>query len=70
MSTSCLRLLYSNQKARPGLTGPMQVAGRGELDMEGRLQVELDYIQHFSIRKDLSILVRSIPAVISGKGAF
>jgi len=54
---------------KPGLTGPMQVAGRGELDMDARLALELDYIRNYSLSKDLSILVRTVPAVLSGKGA-
>ncbi|MBC8332260.1 MAG: sugar transferase, partial [Anaerolineae bacterium] len=55
---------------KPGLTGPMQVGGRGELDMDERLALELDYINNYSVWVDLSIIFRTIPAVISGKGAF
>ncbi|MBU2611257.1 MAG: sugar transferase [Chloroflexi bacterium] len=55
--------------AKPGLTGPMQVAGRGELDMEARLALEIDYIKNYSLLKDLGILLKTIPAVLSGKGA-
>ena len=55
---------------KPGLTGPMQVNGRGAMDMEARLALEMDYIKKGSLWKDLSILVRSIPAVLSGRGAF
>ncbi|MEW6717438.1 MAG: sugar transferase [Chloroflexota bacterium] len=55
---------------KPGLTGPMQISGRGELDMDARLELELDYIRNYSLWKDLSILLRTLPAVISGKGAF
>lgn len=55
---------------RPGLTGPMQVAGRGELDMAQRLVLELDYIDHCSLCRDMDILLRTLPAVIKGKGAF
>ena len=55
---------------KPGLTGPMQVSGRGDLDMESRLRLELDYIENYSILKDLEILIKSFPAVISGKGAY
>ena len=55
---------------KPGLTGPMQVSGRGELDMDARLALELDYINNYSIGKDLSIIFHTIPAVFSGKGAF
>jgi lipopolysaccharide/colanic/teichoic acid biosynthesis glycosyltransferase/glycosyltransferase involved in cell wall biosynthesis len=53
----------------PGLTGPMQVAGRGSLDLDARVQLELDYIEHYSIWRDLAILARTLPAVISGDGA-
>jgi len=55
---------------KPGMTGPMQVAGRGELDMDERLGLEVGYIQDYSILKDMMILLRTIPAVLSGRGAF
>ena len=55
---------------KPGLTGPMQVSGRGDLDMDARLQLELDYIWNNSIYEDLKILIKSLPAIISGKGAY
>jgi len=54
---------------KPGLTGPMQVAGRGELDMDDRLALEVDYIRNYSLWKDLRILLQTLPAVLSGKGA-
>jgi lipopolysaccharide/colanic/teichoic acid biosynthesis glycosyltransferase len=55
---------------KPGLTGPMQVSGRGELDMDARLALEIDYINDYSLWEDASIIIRTIPAVLSGKGAF
>ena len=55
---------------KPGLTGPMQVNGRGELNMSDRLTLELEYIHNYSLKKDLAILFESIPAIIHGKGAF
>jgi lipopolysaccharide/colanic/teichoic acid biosynthesis glycosyltransferase len=55
---------------KPGLTGPMQINGRGNLSLDERVQLELDYIQHYSVWLDLDILWRSIPAVISGQGAY
>jgi lipopolysaccharide/colanic/teichoic acid biosynthesis glycosyltransferase/GT2 family glycosyltransferase len=55
---------------KPGLTGPAQVAGRGQLDFEQRLILELEYIQHYSLRKDISIICRTIGTVLSGLGAF
>ncbi len=66
--------LYNDQQrqrlqVKPGMTGPMQINGRGHLDMEDRLRLELDYIEHYSIWKDFSILLASIPTIITGNGA-
>src|SRR5271157_662571 len=55
---------------KPGLTGPMQVNGRGDLDMDQRLAIEINYIRDYSLRKDMVILFQSFQAVFSGKGAF
>jgi lipopolysaccharide/colanic/teichoic acid biosynthesis glycosyltransferase/GT2 family glycosyltransferase len=55
---------------KPGMTGPMQVNGRGDLPFKARLALELDYIEHYSLRRDMAILLRTIPAVIRGKGAY
>jgi exopolysaccharide biosynthesis polyprenyl glycosylphosphotransferase len=55
---------------KPGLTGPMQVHGRGELTFEERLAVELDYIENLSIGRDLRILALTPLSVIRGTGAF
>ena len=55
---------------KPGLTGPMQINGRGLLGNDERILLELDYVEHHSISRDLVILYRTIPEVISGKGAF
>jgi exopolysaccharide biosynthesis polyprenyl glycosylphosphotransferase len=55
---------------KPGITGPMQVNGRGELTFEERLAVEHDYIENLSIPFDLRILGATLAAVVSGRGAF
>jgi lipopolysaccharide/colanic/teichoic acid biosynthesis glycosyltransferase/glycosyltransferase involved in cell wall biosynthesis len=55
---------------KPGLTGPMQISGRGELSMPERLALEVDYIDDYSFLKDIAIILRTIPAVLSGRGAF
>jgi exopolysaccharide biosynthesis polyprenyl glycosylphosphotransferase len=57
-------------EARPGMTGPMQVFGRGELEFDERLAVEREYIENVSLVRDLRILLMTIPAVVSGNGAF
>jgi len=55
---------------RPGLTGPMQVHGRGELNFQERLAVEREYVENYSIRKDLKILLRTVLVVWRGPGAY
>jgi lipopolysaccharide/colanic/teichoic acid biosynthesis glycosyltransferase/glycosyltransferase involved in cell wall biosynthesis len=55
---------------KPGLTGPMQVNGRGDLDLDERVRLELDYIQGYSLWRDIVILARTIATVISGRGAY
>ncbi|MDX1664022.1 MAG: sugar transferase [Candidatus Promineifilaceae bacterium] len=54
---------------KPGITGPMQVNGRGDLPLDHRVRLELDYIEHYSLRRDMALLIQTIPAVIDGKGA-
>jgi exopolysaccharide biosynthesis polyprenyl glycosylphosphotransferase len=55
---------------KPGMTGPMQVCGRGELTFAERLAVESDYIEHMSLARDLRILLLTIPVGLRGTGAF
>jgi exopolysaccharide biosynthesis polyprenyl glycosylphosphotransferase len=55
---------------KPGMTGPMQVFGRGELTFADRLAVELDYVENMSIGRDLRILFQTVPAIVRGTGAF
>jgi lipopolysaccharide/colanic/teichoic acid biosynthesis glycosyltransferase len=55
---------------KPGLTGPMQIGGRGKLDMSDRLALEMAYINQYSLWQDIAILLKTLPAVLSGRGAF
>lgn len=54
---------------KPGLTGPMQVNGRGDLSFEDRLRLEINYIKNYSLYHDLELLVQTVPVVLLGKGA-
>ena len=56
--------------ATPGMTGPMQVFGRGDLTFDERLAIEREYIENLSLGRDLRILVLTIEPVLSGRGAF
>jgi exopolysaccharide biosynthesis polyprenyl glycosylphosphotransferase len=55
---------------RPGLTGPMQIYGRGELTFQERLSVERDYVENLSISRDFRILALTVAPVVKGRGAF
>jgi lipopolysaccharide/colanic/teichoic acid biosynthesis glycosyltransferase len=55
---------------KPGLTGPMQVSGRGELSLDERLAVEREYIENLALGRDLRILALTMSAVIGARGAF
>jgi exopolysaccharide biosynthesis polyprenyl glycosylphosphotransferase len=57
-------------QVKPGLTGPMQVYGRGRLSFEERLAVEREYIENLSISRDLRILALTVPSVFGGRGAY
>jgi exopolysaccharide biosynthesis polyprenyl glycosylphosphotransferase len=55
---------------KPGLTGPMQVYGRGDLTFEERLAMERDYLDNLSLLTDLQILMRTPRAIMRGEGAY
>ena len=55
---------------KPGITGPMQIFGRGELTFSERLAVELEYVVNPSLARDLTIIIHTFPAVIRGTGAY
>jgi lipopolysaccharide/colanic/teichoic acid biosynthesis glycosyltransferase len=54
----------------PGLTGAWQVGGRSETDAQGMLQLDLDYIERWSLWRDIGILFRTVGAVLRGRGAY
>lgn len=55
---------------KPGLTGPMQVYGRGELSFAERLAVEREYVENLSLTRDFRIVLLTLPAVFGRRGAF
>ena len=54
----------------PGLTGLWQVSGRSELGFSEQVLMDIMYIENWSLGLDLRILLRTVPTVLSGKGAF
>lgn len=68
-----LRMEETWQKRRfsvkPGLTCLWQVSGRSSLSFEQWMQLDLQYIDNWSLGLDASILIRTIPAIVSARGA-
>jgi len=56
--------------AIPGITGLQQVSGRSDLTFRRWIELDLQYINEQSLWSDIRILLSTIPAVISGKGAY
>jgi len=55
---------------KQGITGLWQISGRSELSFEEMARLDLYYIQNWSIEMDLKILLKTIPTVLFGKGAY
>lgn len=55
---------------RPGLTCLWQIRGRSDLSFEEWMRLDLEYVDRCSLRLDATILLLTIPAVISGRGAY
>ena len=54
---------------KPGLTCLWQVKGRNELTFEEWMRLDLEYIDNWSLWLDVKIALRTIPAVLLGRGA-
>lgn len=54
----------------PGITGLWQVSGRAELDFDDLVRLDFVYLERWSVFLDLSILLKTLPAVVRGRGAF
>lgn len=57
-------------EADPGMTGLWQVSGRSELPFDEMVLLDIYYIENWSLSLDFQILLRTIPAVLTGRGAY
>jgi exopolysaccharide biosynthesis polyprenyl glycosylphosphotransferase len=55
---------------KPGLTSLWQISGRNEIDFDEWMKLDLKYIDEWSFLNDIKIILKTIPIVISGKGAY
>ncbi len=54
----------------PGVTGPWQVSGRSDLTFQQLCELELEYVQRWSLMLDIGLFLKTIPAVLLKKGAY
>lgn len=54
---------------KPGITGVWQVTGRSEINFDKRVKLDALYVRRKSVLYDLRVIVKTIPAVLSGRGA-
>ena len=57
-------------EAKPGLTCIWQVSGRSDIGFEDWVRMDIEYIDTMSFWLDLKLLLRTVPAVITGRGAY
>jgi len=61
---------HGRLRAVPGITGLWQVSGRSEVPFHDMVRLDLHYIRNWSLALDLEILLRTLPAVLSHRGAY
>jgi lipopolysaccharide/colanic/teichoic acid biosynthesis glycosyltransferase len=54
----------------PGLTGPWQVGGRSEVDYQRMIELDLDYVENWSMGRDLQIICKTFFVVVRRRGAY
>ena len=58
------------RRVKPGLTGLWQVSGRSQLTYPQRVQLDCDYVERWSMRRDFVILLRTFLSVVNQDGAY
>ncbi|MDR1945564.1 MAG: undecaprenyl-phosphate galactose phosphotransferase WbaP [Desulfovibrio sp.] len=58
------------KRVSPGITGLWQISGRNDLSYAERVELDQRYVYNWSVWLDIYIIVRTVPALVSGKGAY
>lgn len=58
------------EAVRPGVTGLWQVSGRNDLSFDARVALDTAYVRDWSLARDAMILVRTVPVVLTARGAY
>ena len=57
-------------QARPGMTGVWQVSGRQDVPFPRRMEMDVGYVENWHFWEDILILLKTVPVVIKGQGAY
>jgi exopolysaccharide production protein ExoY len=57
-------------KSRPGLTGLWQISGRNNVSYNSRVEFDRNYVENWSFARDIVIIVKTFPAVLSSRGSY
>ncbi len=57
-------------KGLPGLTGAWQVAGRADLSFDEMIELDLAYLENCTLDRDITIILATVGAVATGRGAY
>lgn len=62
-------LVQTLLQAKPGLTGFWQVSGRSRINFDRRIEMDAEYVKRRSLLYDIELILRTVPALLTGKGA-
>lgn len=62
--------LHRRLRVRPGITGMWQVSGRSDASFEDYSRLDIYYVENWSLITDLTIMARTVPAILRGRGAY
>ena len=57
-------------RVRPGLTGHWQVSGRSDVSYPSRIQMDVDYVDRIRFGRDLLIMLKTVPVVVTWRGSY
>jgi lipopolysaccharide/colanic/teichoic acid biosynthesis glycosyltransferase len=57
-------------RVKPGLTCKWQVSGRSDVGFGSWVDLDVEYIQHWNLRSDMKLILKTIPAVLGARGAY
>jgi exopolysaccharide production protein ExoY len=57
-------------RSRPGLTGPWQISGRNDQTYANRVSMDCHYVEHWSLWRDVVIIVKTVPVLLTTRGSY